>query len=363
MKPKPLLLGLLFTVAVLVVAGWAVPATDLQAGFQDRAAAPQTIEEQPGGERGSGEIVPRRRIRGDRIAVFDSVVVPAGAIQDGDVICVFGDATIEGDVTGSVIVVGGSLRLTGDVRRDVLSIVSSTVLEAGTRIGGELVNVGRLDDRGAEVRHGYTDVPLPIGKIGRPFSVLASMLLWMRLLAVVLFFVIILLLAALFPERIRAMSDEAPARYFAAFFAGLAAYVALWLIKTLLLVTLIGVPLVYLAFLVLKWMGRAAILHLPGQRLGRAVGGEMSLLGAVLLGLVPYTLLLIVPLLFGGIGGIVLHLFMTGVLWFLVDVPGIGLVLLTRAGTRTRVVPVAPQPPAPPAPIAPAVGGPPQAGA
>jgi hypothetical protein len=303
--------------------------------------------------------------RGDRVAIGQSLVVPAGTTQDGDVVCIFGDASVHGRVTGQLVVVGGSLSLSGSVEQDVVSVLSRTELDSGARIGGQLVAIGSLDDRGAEIEEGYTEIPLviPFGSVAKPFAVLASLVLWIRLIALILFFVVVLLLAAIFPERVRAISDEVPTRYAVGLFVGIGAYVGAALLDGLLVLTVVGlslIPFLALALVSLHWLGRAAVLELLGRKLGRAVGREMSLLGSILLGFVPYALVLLLPLMIGGIVGILSHVATSVLLWLVIDVPGIGLVLLTRAGGR-RPLPApsfATAPPAPPPAAAPLTGAP-----
>jgi hypothetical protein len=281
----------------------------------------------------------RRKIRGPRIAIFESVVVADDTRINGDIICIFCDLEVDGEVRGGLVVVGGDLWLKGDVRRDVVSVLSNNTLEPTARIGGDFNNIiGELDDQGADVEFGYTNIPIGpmLPGMGGPLSVLSTVLFVVRAVTLALFFVMVLVLAALVPERIRTVSDEVPHRYFAAFFAGLAGYIGLWILIPVLVGTVIGlpaVPFVWLVFVILKWLGRAAILHHLGQRVGRQLGREMSLLGAIFLSLVPYLALLIFPL-FAGWGGVLAHLLITVAFFVLIDVPALGLILLTRAGGR-----------------------------
>jgi hypothetical protein len=287
------------------------------------------------------------RITGSRIAIFESVIVEEDTRIRGDIICIFCELQIDGEVTNSVIVVGGELWLSGDVRGDVVSVLTDNTLEPTARVGGDFNNiVGALDDQGADVRRGYTNIPLGpmLPGIDRPLSVLSTVLFVLRTVMIGLFFVILLVLAALVPERIRTVSEAVPRRYIAAFFVGLAGYAGLWILCVLLIGSVVGIlalPFVQIVFVVLKWLGRAAILHQLGHRLGRQLGRELTLLGAIFLGLIPYMLLLILPLL-AGWAGLLAHFLITGAFWLLVDVPAVGLILLTRAGGRRRVPPTGP---------------------
>jgi hypothetical protein len=150
--------------------------------------------------------------------------------------------------------------------------------------------------------------------------------------------------------------------YGLALVAGFGGYVVLWLVNTLLAISVIGIPvaiLLHLLFLVLKVMGLAGIFHFIGARLGRSMSREMSLLGAVFIGFLIFSIVMILPHFFG-IVGLAVAIVIRLMFWFLFECPAIGLILLTRAGGRPRTQPQIepPEAPAPPAP--PVAAGPPQ---
>ena len=178
--------------------------------------------------------------------------------------------------------------------------------------------------------------------LARSFGVLGAALFWARLLRVLTVFVMLLLLAALVPERVRVISEEAPKRLFAAFFVGLLGYLGLWLAIALLSITFVGIFLAWFLFLVLKWLGIAGMFHFFGHRIGRSMGREISLLGAVLIGFVPFALLILLPSAFGLPGLIVAGVFWF-VIWIFLEIPAVGLVILTRGG-NPPARPVAVQP-------------------
>jgi hypothetical protein len=127
-----------------------------------------------------------------------------------------------------------------------------------------------------------------------------------KLFATFLFFVCALLLSALVPDRIRLISEEAPHRLFSAFVFGLIGYMVFVFSQLFLTITVIGIPLVfllYLVFVVLKWLAMCGIFHQIGRRMGRGLGREMSLLGAILLGMLPFALLRFVPFCIGFASG------------------------------------------------------------
>jgi hypothetical protein len=286
-------------------------------------------------------------------------------------VCIGCDAVIEGEVTHDIVVVGGTLVLSGRGGHDVVCVLSNVTLESGSDISHDFVNVlGHLTDDGASIGGQRVNIvpffSFPGFRHGA-FSVLRGIVLWWWLLKLVITFVVIIVLAAFIPERIRTLSAEVPVSYGLALLTGLAAYIALWVVIVLLVISVIGIPvagLLHLLFLVFKVLGLAGIFHRLGSGIGRSFNREMSLLGAVLLGFLIFVAVLIVPQLFGTVG-LALALVMRLLYWLLIELPAVGLVLLTRAGGRPRLPsPLAPQPPEVPvaSPPGPAMPGPPAPG-
>jgi hypothetical protein len=288
--------------------------------------------------------------------INQDIVIKAGETHDGDVVCIRGHVTILGHVNGGVTVIAGTLDLSGSVDGDVTAVVSRIQLDPKARVSGDLTNVGgSLRRNGAIIEGQLVNIPLGItlpswGHGWRSdWGSFAGIFIWWRLFALFLFFVCALLLSALVPDRIRLISEEAPTRLFTAFVFGLIGYVVLVFAQFFLMVTIIGIPvagILYLVFVVLKWMAMCGIFHQIGSRVGRAMGREMSLLGGVLLGLLPFALLRFVPLCVGFS------------IWFLVEILAFGYLILTRVGTRGShhaVIghPVTVMPPPAPGPVAP----------
>ena len=289
---------------------------------------------------------------GDRGGYNEDVTIGPDEDYSGDVVCVWGHAKIEGHVSGSVTVVMGTLDISGSVSGDVVSVMSPTKLASSTLIEGNLTHVGGSFERnGATVNGQVTKVPLPWmgnagwggpGTIGS--SLLRGFILWLKLLSIFLFFVCALLLAAIVPDRVKLISEEVPVRLFTAILAGLVGYMLFAMIQLFLAITIIGIPvaaMLYLVFTVLKWLAMCGVFHQVGSRIGRAIGRDMSLIGGLILGWAPFALLRFVPC-FGSL------------LWFLVEIVAFGLLILTRVGTRRAMSIVVARPPAPP-PAPPAV--------
>ena len=313
-----------------------------------------------------------RVYRGGEVSIMTSIHIPANEVHRGDVVCIGCDAVIDGEVHGDIVVVGGSLELNGKAGHDVVCVLSEVYLGPDSSVRHDYINVlSSLDDRGADFGNERIVVEPFIGlpSIGGAFGVLGAMVLWWKVLKFVVVFLVILVLAIFVPERIRVLSNEFPVSYGLALITGIGGYLALYVVLGLLIVSVIGIPVAFLlhpVFLVLKVMGLAGIFHYVGARLGRSMSREMSLLGAVFIGFLLVSIVLILPHFFG-IVGLAVAIVIRLIFWFLFECPAIGLILLTRAGGRPWTQPqaeppAAPAPPAPPlpseAPMAPPSPGP-----
>lgn len=337
-----------FAVLAAVLSTWALAATPPPAEKKSAAAKAVEAPEPPSppdseSHHGPGVISSRRD--GDLQGINEDITIHEGETHDGNVTCIRGNITIDGHVNGDVTVVAGSLNLRGSVDGDVTAVFSRAEFDAGADIEGDLTNIGgSLQRNGAKIQGQVVNIPLGISvpSFGRHgwrsgWGEFEGFLFWWKLFATFLFFVCALLLAALVPDRIRLISEEAPHRLFSAFVFGLIGYMVFVFSELFLTITIIGIPLVlilYLVFVVLKWLAMCGIFHQIGRRMGRGMGREMSLLGAIFLGMLPFALLRFVPFCIGFC------------IWFLVEILAFGYLILTRVGTRGSSPQVSPPGPA-----------------
>jgi hypothetical protein len=315
----------------------------------DEGAAPlssgEDIATEAAAEQAVVESAPRPiRRHGDLVSVFSGdIYIPAHVEQWGTVVSVGGDVVVEGKVRGEVVVIMGSLELSGKVRGSAIGVLTNMTVH-NAEVTDQLINIaGTLDKVKTYVGGQFVNIGFGDGwmTLTKPFGVLGGLLFWVRLVKVLGAFVLILLLAALVPDRIRVIADATPTKLVPAFFMGLLGYLGLWVVCALLLVTIIGVPLAIFVFIVLKWLGITGMFYYLGARVGRSLGREMSLLGAVILGFLPYVLLVLLPSLFGVVGLLIAMMIHT-MIWLFLEVPAVGLALLTRAGSPAAARPVVP---------------------
>ena len=283
---------------------------------------------------------------GPSVAVSSDAYVAKGQIHEGDMVVIFGDARVEGTVTGGLVVILGSLDLSGSVEGDVGSIMSRTRIAASSDISGELVNVGWSMDLapGSQVGGDVVNVNfmrfIPFSGQGGGWAGLMRLIYIIKLIQLAILFLGTLLVTALVPRRLGVIAGAFPHRWAWALLTGILAYAGLVIACVLLAITFIGIPLAIalgFAMMVIKWLGVASILYLTGSTAGRNLfGRELSHIAAVLGGFVAYAFVFMIP-------------FVGPTAIGLVSIMGVGIAVLTKFGTEEgwRARAAAPAGPAP----------------
>lgn len=198
----------------------------------DTVAAP----DDPARERKSGRSGDEHK--GERVIVGGSARVETNEVVT-KVVAVGGSVTVLGHVLGEAVSVGGSVKLHPGARvdGDAVAIGGTVVVQEGARLGGSNVSVGGE----------------PVAWIvGLLSPVWASALLvsfaWTRAL---LIFVIVLLVALAFPARVVSVRTFLASRLGVSSLAGLALLLGFVPLCVLLAVTIIGIPLIPIAVMLL----------------------------------------------------------------------------------------------------------------
>lgn len=264
------------------------------------------------------------------VSIFsNNLYIGPNVIQRAPVVCIGCDVEIEGRISDNVVVVFGSLKMNGaDVRDNIVGVFSELEIQESS-VGDTLVNV--LGTLQIDRFEGSTiNIGLPVGWNPDIYR----FLFWLRALALLMAFILVVGITTVVPERVERIAREAPVNYMSGFFIGLLGYLGGWILLTLLTATVIGLPAGILFFKIVKWLGIAGIFLFTGRRLGQLLGREMSPLGAILLCFGLYSAVLITLSWMGPIGLFAILLFKL-FFWILFGIPAVGLVLITRFGTRT----------------------------
>lgn len=203
---------------------------------------------------------------------FSDAVVDPDETINGDLNVVFGNATIEGHVTGNVNVIGGSCSVvdSGTVDGDEHCVWN----EAASALPSVAIASSGLDGFARTDR--------------RLFVKLASS-------------AIVVLMFLLFPVRMRLALDRVERHPGLAAAIGVAAFIAVVPIAILLILSLVGIPLIVLEVAALfagVWLGTGAVALLVGRRLCELVLPAVtpSPFIALVLGLVVVSAAEIVPI-------------------------------------------------------------------
>jgi cytoskeletal protein CcmA (bactofilin family) len=269
----------------------------------------------------SGEITEDLIAAGGRLQQRRESVVGGYAILAGGVI------DIEGRIDGNLKAAAGRIRISGEVRGDVDLSAGKISVEPGARIGGRLTYRSReeaeiapdaLIEGGVERREAEAfEVSLP-AIIGIGFAVWLVALLGMSILGAALH--------AGVPELPAGAVETLRSRFWASLLLGFALLVAIPVAVNLLFVTLVGIPLALVLFLLLGATVLPSVIvaaYCIGHSIARVFGwtydGEglfrrvlWSIVGLVvlsLIGLIPLLGLLVLFLaVSSGLGALVLYL-------------------------------------------------------
>ena len=305
----------------------------------------------------------------EKVSVMQDVVLKPGE-RASEVVVVFGNATVDGDVDGDVVVVGGKAKINGKVGGELVLVLSSADLGPDAEINGQTTVVGGpLEvDPGAKLLGGKHEIRVGAhlpnlewikkdffqGVLLRPLPPRVG---WAWVIALC-FFTMHLFVVLLLPRTVQVCSETLQARPVRSFFVGMLVFILFVPLLLLLLPTVIGAPLLLCSLVVSAILGRVALYRTTGGQVGRQLGIQLieQPLAAFCVGAAIFYVAYMVPVL-------------GWIIWFVMMPLGVGAVILSafggfrREGQKARPVNGGPisspplQPPSPPpgepAPLAP----------
>ncbi len=287
--------------------------------------------------------------RSDKVRFGEDVRVGPNELVNGDVVAVGGDVTIEGKVAGDVVSVFGDLQLesTAIVNGEAVSVFGRLVQEPGARVRGQTVSVGP-DFICGKI---WENSNCPSFVLKRGWLSAASLALMGILI------IITLLVAMVFRDGVGRVNDAIRKDVLKSWLYGLLTEVILFIVTLILAVTIIGIPLAVLLWII---VGLACLWAFAGVslRVGEAFAGDSAgsrsrtghvFIGAIVILIVP-AIARILSIIGGIFWGPALGVRILGSLitWFALTT-GLGAVVVTRFGTRNagrREEPEAVLPPA-----------------
>ena len=275
---------------------------------------------------------------GSRAGTGRDVTVAAGETQD-KVFSLGGDVLIEGTVREDVMVFGGSITISGEVGKSVVGIGSHIVIRSTARIGEDLAALGGTLEKepGCDVAgdtlyfqtREFSDRLFEGGILEGVLSLsIIPAIIVVKLVIIFLWLLAAVLGVALFPKPLAFAAGEIRTHFWAALGTGAVAILIFTMgvfFAALLSFILIGVPIALalgIAGFIIKVFGRLAGFYFLGtSALGGSRGKTVSAMGAVLMGLLLFSLAGFVPIL-----GFLFTLVMNAVGW--------GIAIRTKFGTR-----------------------------
>ena len=297
-----------------------VPAPDLAPAQAPIATDPEPVPEPA---KGHGRHDGKRR---ELVRFGEPLRVEAGEVVD-QAVAIGGPLTIAGTVLEDAVSVGGSVTLepTAVVEGDVVSVGGPVDVQPGATVGGDRVGIG--GPVGGIVgkfvsQHGADDLPVGLFVVLGIVSVLVKC---------AVFLLIGLLVISFMPERYARVRDHMLRRPGKSALAGLIMALAIVPLCILLAVTVIGIPLIPIAGLllfVLMAVGMTAFASWLGDRLP-IFKGRKSQFGALALGTAVVFLVSIIPVV--GAIAVAAASFIAG-----------GAALLTKLGAPPKDAPAGP---------------------
>lgn len=266
------------------------------------------------------------------------IVIERDEIYRKDIISFGTDVIIRGKAEKSVIVIKGSISVYGTVNEDVVGIGSRVSVLSGAKINGDLLVIG---GRLKKERETCIEGDMFYFKPSRNFlSFLQSVFkgafsfpskpyeLLMKIIALISWFLLVLILNFLFPRNVSEASFVMKRNIWKGLLIGLLSLLIIIVFLAFfgfLSLFLIGIPFLILVLIILFMtllFGRTVVFHWLGSNLFKVFGRtELSNTIAVISGFIVFFVIAFIPFL-----SIIMRIF--------VDLCGVGIVVISRFGTK-----------------------------
>ncbi len=273
----------------------------------------------------------------DVVAMRGSVRLEPGS-QARDAVAILGSVSLEpGAQARAAVAIGGDVRVGpgAQIGRDAVSIGGEVKADPSAEIGGETTAIGVPELSGLTSLFGsrtiFGHASSPLWKLGQALA------------KFVVYFVLALALLALFPRRVDAVSAGFTTHPWKSVLTGLLGLAVAPIVIVLLVATIIGIPLVPVAAIMLLAAGVLGFTSLASY-IGRALPLKVQR-NAQVLQLAIGTAMIVVVTQIPVVGAMA---------WVAAALLTFGAVLRTRFGSQTPALATTLAPPPPPPPAAPA---------
>ena len=272
---------------------------------------------------GSSIEIGRGEVRHKDLVIFGGNVRMYGELY-GDLVLFGGNHEIDGKVHGDTVVFGSnvSVRSNANISGDLVSLGGNISKEKGAHIGGDIVDLSFIPFFNKIDWDNIKDIT-DIDQIIRPLRTL----MWtIKIIGLVFLLAITLIIAAVAPKNMDFASAEFKTEWAKALGIGFAVAVVNLILVIIFFIGIISIPLallLWLAWLVTKWMGLAAIFLFVGTKVGKNLfNKDFQPIVSILIAFAFYFVISLVP-------------FLGAILCWLIGLTAVGLMVLTRFGTMT----------------------------
>lgn len=255
----------------------------------------------------------------DKVAIFNDIEIPEGITVNGDAVGIFGDITINGDLTGDVVAIFGNVSVTGAVDGDAVAIFGKISVKDGGRINGDAAGIMGGVDKSPNgiIRGEIADINTPFEFRGR--EGLIPRLSYGDILGLFLIYAFSCIALLIAPDRVRLMSEKSrlePGKHLGIGFLIMVLFIpASIILSVLLAITLIGIvfiPFIFIAFALVAFVGTVALEIAIGHRITGHLEGRNSMYIYLMVGAVLVYALKMIPII-GGLAYLLLTAYAVGV--------------------------------------------------
>jgi hypothetical protein len=301
-----------------------------------------------------------------------NIEVREDEVVRGDVVCIFCDVDVAGEVTGSAVSVFGNVKVDGRVGNEAVAPFGRVSVGPEGHIRSDVFASKIVREPGGRIDGGRQEVFFNFlgGDEGLGEAWTRSTFTIIVVLKILFWLFLVLLAHALAARNIVKVKERIQRSYFKSFLMGVLGQILLIPVFLLLLVTIIGIPVALFVLPLMLFGGLVLAQAAVGQLVGDKIAENTSLplktplartiTGVAALQIFAYlTIVFIWPAGHGSSGGafrlVTLVMFvLSAIMGYVVMTLGTGSVILTRFGTRPKEVPATSEiPPIPPIPDVP----------
>ncbi|WP_026478950.1 hypothetical protein [Alkaliphilus transvaalensis] len=226
--------------------------------------------------------------RGDIVDFFRDTKVPSNTDVRGNVVTLFGNVDIEGNVTGDIVVIFGNVTVNGTVSGDVISVIGGITIGSSGQVNGSSIAVlGNGVNNHGFIRQQEISV---LGFLPREMAPISTLLLIISIFTVVkqiMAFILSVIAVIIFNDRLDRMAAGFGHDAGKKFLIGLLVYFGGFVAIAVLVMTVIGVPLVVLlipALFLIEFLGNTTAKIAIGKKIAQRSEKEWSNLMELLVG-------------------------------------------------------------------------------